>query len=139
MLLYCIFVPEMEKIPTLNTAKVGIISLATGKCPRCGEGEIFESANPYNLGKMTNMHSRCPHCQLNFNPEVGFYWGATYVSYVLTVAFSGLTFAISTLLFGFMNSLSLRYVVVNGILITVLSPLFFRFSRIIWLWIFYER
>ncbi len=110
-------------------------SFLTGHCPRCGEGKVFLSSNPYNLTKMLETNKYCPVCHLDFIPEIGFYWGATYMSYVITVAFSGFTFLISTLLFGFMNSLSLTYVAVNGFLLFLLCPIFFRFSRILWLWI----
>jgi len=110
-----------------------------GKCPRCGQGKVFVSANLFNLRKMAAMHDHCDHCQLEFSPETGFYWGATYMSYAITVAFSCFTFAISTALFGFMKSLSLNYVLVNGILLVLFSPVFFRFSRLSWLWIFYKR
>ncbi|MBL0308203.1 MAG: DUF983 domain-containing protein [Bacteroidetes bacterium] len=115
------------------------MNIITGKCPRCEQGEVFESSNPYLVSKMLNTHKRCAHCNLNYIPEIGFYWGATYVAYALTVAFSGLVFVISTIMFGFMNSLNLNYVLVNGILIFILSPVFFRLSRIFWLWMFYER
>lgn len=108
--------------------------LFTGKCPRCGKGKVFKSANPYSLTQMLDTNMACPECKLNFSPEIGFYWGATYVAYALTVAFSVAVFAISTLIFGFMNSLSINYVVVNGILLFIFCPLFFRFSRMLWLW-----
>ena len=115
------------------------VSFFNGKCPRCGQGQVFASTNPFNLRKMNSTNQQCSQCQLDFIPEVGFYWGATYMSYTITVAFSCLTFAISALIFGLMRSLSLYYVLVNGILLFLLSPLFFRFSRMIWLWLFYKR
>lgn len=88
---------------------------------------------------MLDTRKECTTCHLNFIPEIGFYWGATYVAYALTVAFSGAVFVVSWILFGFINSLNLKYVLVNGILLFLLSPVFFRFSRILWLWMFYER
>lgn len=117
----------------------GVVHLLKGRCPRCGQGRLFLSPNPYNLKKMLIINPQCSHCNLNFIPEIGFYWGATYVAYALTVAFSGFTFAVSTLLFGFMNSLSLTYVWVNAALLFFISPLSFRFSRVLWLWMFWER
>ena len=110
-----------------------------GKCPRCGQDHVFVSRNPYNLLKMMSMKDHCEHCGLDFNQETGFYWGATYMSYAIGVAFSCISFSISTLMFGFMNSLSLNYVAVNAVFLVLLSPLFFRFSRLSWLWIFYKR
>ncbi|HWB62608.1 MAG TPA: hypothetical protein VG603_03785 [Chitinophagales bacterium] len=110
-----------------------ISAFFTGRCPRCGQGPVFVSSNPYNLPKMLATNKECAHCHLDFSPEIGFYWGATYVAYALTVAFSGFTFLVSTLVFGFMNSLSVTYVLVNGILLFLLSPVFFRYSRMLWL------
>ena len=108
-------------------------SIFTGRCPKCGVGRVFEATNPYNLPKMLTTNKECSNCHLDFIPEIGFYWGATYVAYAITVAFSGLTFFISTMTFGFMNTLSLKYVVVNGILLFLFCPIFFRFSRMLWL------
>jgi hypothetical protein len=109
------------------------------KCPRCGKGHVFVSANPYNFGKILSTNKECPVCHLDFVPEIGFYWGATYMSYAITVAFSVFTFVVSTLMFGFMNSLNLKYVAVNGLLLFLFSPVFSRFSRESWLWMFYEN
>jgi hypothetical protein len=101
-------------------------------------GKVFVSKNPYNFSKMITTNKECPNCHLDFIPEVGFYWGATYVSYMITVAFSGFTFGISTLLFGFMNTLSAAYVIINGLLLFVFCPIFFRFSRMLWLWMAHD-
>jgi len=110
----------------------------TGKCPRCGKGKVFVSRNPYNLKLMLATNKECSECHLDFIPEIGFYWGATYVAYAITVAFSGFTFLISTLIFGFMNSLNIYYVGVNAVLLVIFSPVFFRFSRMLWLWLNYK-
>ncbi len=91
-------------------APVKLSTFLLGRCPRCGQGHLFKSDNPLAVRKMLNMNQHCSNCQLNFVPEVGFYWGATYVSYAFTVAFSAFTFVISVMLFGFMNSLNLRYI-----------------------------
>ena len=116
-----------------------LISFVKGRCPQCEKGKVFESSNPYNLSKMLTTNKECSECHLDFIPEIGFYWGATYIVYGLTVAFSGLTFAISTLMFGFLNSLNMTYVAVNGVLLFLLFPIFFRLSRILWLWLAHKR
>jgi uncharacterized protein (DUF983 family) len=116
-----------------------LTQLLKGRCPRCGEGRIFESPNPYKLRQMLQVRKRCSHCDLDFSPEPGFYWGATYVDYALTVAFSAFTFLMSTLIFGFMNSLSWQYVAGNALLLLIFCPIFFRFGRVLWLWMAYER
>lgn len=85
---------------------------------------------------MDEINARCSNCDMDFIPEVGFYWGATYVSYALTVAFSVATFIVSVMLFGVLKSLSFEYVLVNSILMILLVPVFYRLSRMLWLWMF---
>ena len=63
-----------------------LYSILNNKCPRCHEGKFFDSANPYNLAKMTSMPDKCPECGQPYEPEPGFYFGAMYVSYALGVA-----------------------------------------------------
>ena len=109
-----------------------------GRCPNCGQGKVFESDNPFKLSKMISTRKECTNCHLDFIPEIGFYWGATYVAYMLTVAFSVFTFGVSTLIFGFMNSLYFTYVFVNAGLVLIFCPIFFRFSRILWLWVAHD-
>ena len=128
-----------EQVDINDTIARQTANFFQGKCPRCGQDHVFMSTNPYNLLKMTSMKDHCGNCGLDFNQETGFYWGATYMSYAIAVAFSCFSFAISTLMFGFMNSLSLNYVAVNAVFLVLLSPLFLRFSRLSWLWLFYKR
>ena len=46
--------------------------LFTCKCPRCRQGDMFLTKNPYGKGFM-KMHDRCPVCGDYFDKEVGFY------------------------------------------------------------------
>lgn len=115
-----------------------LFCVAVGKCPRCGIGPHFHSNNPLYIQKFMNVNERCPHCDLNFSPEIGFYWGATYVSYMMTVGFSLTLFVASVIFFGFINSLNIKFVIVNAVLLVLLAPIFVRLSRTMWLWWFYE-
>lgn len=49
------------------------------KCPRCKEGDMFKT--PFELSNPTNMNERCTKCNLDFEPEPGFYFGALIISY----------------------------------------------------------
>lgn len=49
------------------------------KCPRCKEGDMFTS--PFEFSKPTAMHERCQKCNLDLEPEPGFYFGALMISY----------------------------------------------------------
>lgn len=114
-----------------------LFCVATGKCPRCGKGHHFEGNNPLQPTKFMNVQKRCSNCDLNFEPEIGFYWGATYVSYMMTVAFSLTLFVASVIFFGFFNTLNVKFVIVNAISLVILAPVFVRLSRTMWLWWFY--
>jgi uncharacterized protein (DUF983 family) len=67
--------------------KSRLYSTLTNKCPRCREGKLFTSSNPYDLANITKMHDHCPVCGQQTEIEVGFYYGTGYVSYALTVAY----------------------------------------------------
>ncbi|GAB4430323.1 MAG: hypothetical protein OHK0039_49020 [Bacteroidia bacterium] len=84
------------------------------------------------------MPPACPVCGQDFVIEPGFYFGATYVSYALNVAWLVPTFLFVRFVLGF----SMRiYIVVMVLLLPVLVPVFFRLSRAIWLHFFvpYDR
>lgn len=79
------------------------------------------------------MHAHCHHCGQSFDPEPGFYQGAMYVSYALTL---GITFPVGLLLLFVLN---VNLFVVLGVLtflLLVLLPVIFRLSRLVWLHLF---
>jgi uncharacterized protein (DUF983 family) len=51
-------------------------------CPRCREGAIFRA--PLWRGYLA-MHERCPVCGLKFEREPGYFLGALYFSYLLSI------------------------------------------------------
>jgi uncharacterized protein (DUF983 family) len=108
-------------------------ALVNGNCPRCREGKIFSSP-AYNLAQFNRMNDTCRHCGVRLEPEPGFYQGAMYVSYGFTVAF---LVVISILLYYFAGDPSeWTYI---GVIITVmvlLAPLNYRYSRIVYLYLF---
>lgn len=81
------------------------------------------------------MHHYCPKCGLNFKPEPGFYFGATYVSYAIGVAIV-VTIGVGMSPFiPFFDNFGLYAGVMIGTVV-VLSPVIFRLSRHGWLKIF---
>ncbi len=107
-----------------------LYSIFNFKCPRCHQGDVFESKNPYNLSKMFDMHEHCSHCGLRYMIEPAFFYGAMYVSYALTVAIGVATFILIHLFFdpGVWEVIgTLAAVLVLG------SPMVLRLSRIIWM------
>lgn len=114
-----------------------IYSVFTFTCPRCHVGPLF-TGKTYStqLGKMPKI---CAHCGERFEPEPGFYFGAAYVSYALTVAlwvawFVALTTfeAIGLFTWSFAEN-ALEFLVGGVLLLLVLLPLIYRFSRAIWI------
>lgn len=58
------------------------MAMLEGKCPRCQSGKIFKH-NAIGTQFM-GMFDRCPVCDINYEIEPGFFWGAMYVSYAIT-------------------------------------------------------
>lgn len=99
------------------------------KCPRCHEGETFETGS-WSFVKPFDMLQRCPKCDLDYFPEPGYYYGAMFISYVWTGWF-GLMFA-GTFRWGLGWSIDaalwmlIIFMAINYIYI-------FRISRLMWL------
>jgi hypothetical protein len=81
------------------------------------------------------MHERCPVCGQRSEIEVGFYYGTSYVSYALTIAFSVATFLLWWIFIGIsINDNRIFYwLAINAVLMLVLQPVFMRLSRTLWL------
>src|SRR3990170_2334799 len=96
-------------------------------CPRCRQGEMFEK--PMNIRRPLKMHRQCSVCGQRMEPEVGFYYGAMFISYVF-IAITSLII-VSSLVFYFKMSIEPAF----GILIVFLAIIFLwnlRFSRSLW-------
>ncbi len=111
-----------------------LYSIFKNKCPRCQEGEFFETTNPYDLKRMGKMHEKCSVCEQKFEPETGFYFGAMYVSYALGVAIFVSIWVACLVLSPDMHPAGIFGLVVLGLL--VLFPISFRLSRRIWINLF---
>ena len=81
------------------------------------------------------MNAECPVCAQPFDIEVGFYFGAGYVSYALTVAFSAATFIAWWKLVGFSDNESslLYWLIFNAVCMIAIQPYLMRVSRTGWL------
>ncbi|MCF8257013.1 MAG: DUF983 domain-containing protein [Flavobacteriales bacterium] len=113
-------------------------SILRWKCPRCHEGDLFISSNAYRVGELSAMPDRCGHCGQKFLLEPGFYYGAMYVSYALTVALSVAVFVAMVVLWEFRP---LWYIGINAAIILLLFPWILRTSRAAWINFFvgYEK
>jgi hypothetical protein len=81
------------------------------------------------------MHERCPVCGQRTDIEVGFYYGTSYVSYLLTVLFSILTFIAWWVFIGISikDNRIFYWLAINAVFLVVLQPFFMRMSRTLWL------
>lgn len=107
-----------------------LYSVVKDKCPRCNEGNLFVSNNWYALKNIAEMPDKCNVCGQDFKVEDGFYLGATYVSYAITVGLMVPLLALAYFLFklDFMTLLPIMVV-----LLLVLMPPVARVSRSIWI------
>lgn len=115
---------------SISTSK----AILTHKCPRCHQGDMYLVKNPYtHPSKMSSMYSHCPVCNQNYSPETGFYFGAAYVSYGLTIAF-GVALMVASYVFGVRTISTIMWII--GIGLVIVSPHMLRYSRTIWAHIF---
>lgn len=84
--------------------------------------------------RFMNMHTNCPACGLTYEIEPGFFWGAMYISYALTVGISFVT-AILIYFLTLSSNMWLYIGFIVGVLF-ILSPYNFRLSRAIMLYVF---
>lgn len=124
---------DMFGTETAETMPVGYsMALLLGKCPRCRQGDMF-SFPVTRLTRFNVMNQKCPHCGVLLEPEPGYYQGAMYVGY-------GITVACITLIGLFLFALGVRsewvYIgIVIGFMLLI-APLNYRYSRIIYLYLF---
>ena len=76
------------------------------------------------------MHEKCPHCGELFNREVGFYYGAMYVSYGLNI---GLGIGLFLLMVLGLKLDVLVYLFTFFGVVLISFPWIMRTSRLIWI------
>lgn len=106
-----------------------------GTCPNCGKSKVFKTNGNPLLFKMPIMHKQCVKCGYHFHRETGFYFGAMYMSYALTVAEMVAVFVIG---FWFEASFVDIFIVIV-VAMFLLSTFNYRMSRLMWLNMFYEE
>jgi hypothetical protein len=107
-----------------------VYSTACNKCARCHKGKVFENNNPYSFKNGLTMKDSCSECNLKYEREPGFFYGALYVSYALMSGIFIVWF-LTDLLWIHMNAVALAIIVASTML--VFFPVVLRSARIIWL------
>lgn len=109
-----------------------LYSILNNKCPKCHQGDFFVYKNPFRKD-FAKMHDNCSHCGELFNMEVGFYYGAMYVSYGLNIALGVGMFLLLVLL---LKLDVLIYLFSFFGVVVVLFPWIMRISRLIYINLF---
>lgn len=105
-------------------------AVVNAKCPRCRVGNVF-SGPTYGL-RLQKMNEFCPHCNLKFEREPGYFYVAMFVSYAFNVA-EMITVSVAAYVFGLkLDYGNLWYFILLLAFTTVLfSPFNYRYSRIV--------
>lgn len=99
-------------------------SILSCKCPRCRSGKVFPyPAMDFRFHK-TNDY--CPKCNLKFEHETGFFWGAMYISYAFSTVIM-IAFGIVAINSDWSFS-QILWVLIP--LVLFLTPFSYRYSRI---------
>lgn len=114
--------------------KTRFYSIFKAKCPVCHEGEVFNNTGAYDLGNIDKMHEHCSNCGYKYEKEPGYWYGAMYASYGLTVAMSVAVFILTYWIYP-AATVSI-YIGVICLVILILAPVTFRASRLIWMNLF---
>lgn len=111
--------------------RAGMVSFFRAKCPRCGKGEVFRN-KVLSFKKFSDTLDACPKCELQYEPETGFFVGSMYWTYALLV---GLTVVLSVVLY--QVNLFDEAVIIIPALIVFLLPWVFRYGRLLMLYVVY--
>lgn len=98
------------------------------KCPRCRVGNIFNV--PFNLTDPLGMPEACSECGQKTEPELGFYYGAMFLSYMIGIWFLIIPALILVLYFKWSAGAATAFAVVIEILIYLRL---LRVARSVWL------
>jgi len=109
-----------------------VYSIFNNKCPKCQNGDFFINSNSFNFKNILKIYDNCPHCHFKYMIEPSFFYGAMYVTYGLTVIA-----ALFLFLVGYLIGLHfIENLIFISIVLTILSPLSLRLSRLIYINIF---
>lgn len=110
--------------------KSRLIAILEARCPQCRDGKMFMFPLS-TIAKFSHMYRHCPKCKLRFEVEPGFFIGAMYVSYMMSLILFVLV-GISVY-FLFNNPSFYYYIVAIPLMVLILLPLMYRYSRVLFL------
>ena len=110
-------------------------ALTAARCPRCRQGKIF-AAPWWQVTKFSRMHEHCPHCGLRYEVEPGFFFGAMFISYAVSVGIMISIGALSFVVFNDPDNIWLYYIIPITLASLAAVPFNFRISRLVMLYLF---
>jgi len=110
-----------------------LLSVIRQSCPRCHEGHLFATKNPYNFKEGIRMYDSCTVCNQDFKIEPGFYIGALWTSFPIVIII--MAFLSILMLAYFKVSLNYFFVILS-VSLFLLQPIITRLGRSIWIHIF---
>lgn len=110
-----------------------LYSILYNYCPQCHEGRFWATNNPFKnmLLKDDGSSNYCNKCKLKFDLEVGFWYGAMYVSYALGVLILVFSWIMVLVLFPKME-IEYEIGIISGAIL-LFGPLNYHLSRLIWI------
>lgn len=122
------YMPDTPAAP-LESSTLALLAL---RCPRCHRGPLFK--HPAASLHFADMYDACVACEQTFEPEPGFYYGAMYISFGFALAI----FVVCGVgLYYLANDPGLWvYVGTVAVVSLALTPLIFRYSRALMLYLF---
>jgi len=107
-----------------------INSIIKCKCPKCRKGDLFINKRAFQYKNFLEVHNNCSLCNQDFQIETGFYLGAMFVNYALTIAISVAIFVAFVVL----DLYSIvPFLITLGISLIITTPFILRISRSIWI------
>lgn len=106
-------------------------------CPRCHHGKLWPRNNPYYnlLFNGGRMFDSCSHCGLKYYREIGFWYGAMYVSYALGIAEFLFFWLLTYLALPADISTWFQVGIIAGAIL-LLTPANYFYSRLVWINLF---
>lgn len=98
-----------------------LIAFLRLRCPHCFQGPIF-----YGVWQM---HTECPICGIRYEREQGFFMNAIFFGYILGFV---AILPLNVLLYIY-EAPPIWFLIGTLLLLTLLSPLIFRYSRALWM------
>ena len=107
-----------------------LYSILFNLCPKCHEGRFWKTNNPFKNILLKNSESSisCETCLIKYELEIGFWYGAMYISYAIGVALMLFLWGVLSFFFPLMDVLLLiSLVVILFVLIPKLYVTVLRF------------